>query len=188
MTVKQRLALLVSIASLGLGLVAGTGIYQMERVYKSANFGNENSVPALLALDSAFRSMADMRVQVLKYMVVPDQNSRAELERQIGDNTRNIDVALKSYERTIADDKDRELLDRDRSTIAAYIVMRDRCMGIARSGNNAEGLVQLLAARQTASDVWDAFVRHSEYNAELGAAAAKDANVIKASAFKWAIG
>lgn len=69
MNVKQRLTLLVSIAVVGLVGVATMGIVQISRVYQAANYGNENAIPSILALDSAFKPFANMRAQLWKSLL-----------------------------------------------------------------------------------------------------------------------
>jgi len=188
MNIKQRLTMLVAVAVMGLVLVSGVAIYQMGKLYTAANFGNANTVPSLLTLDSAFRPMADMRVRLLKYVVSTDPAARAEMERGLSSNAEQIDAALRSFEKYVSDSKGRELLERDKRTIAAYYVLRDKLIGIVRSGKQADALSEFFANSHVAGDVWVAFVEHAAYEANEGAAAAIEAERIKATASRWAIG
>ena len=134
MTVKQRLTMLVASAALGLSLVAGLGIFQIGRTFTSADYANVQTVPSLLTLDTAFRSMADMRALTFKYFLVTDPAGRTALEGKIQDDSAKIDQCLKHYQLIVADAKDREFLEADKKAIVEYASLRGDCIGLARSG------------------------------------------------------
>ena len=113
MTLKQRLTLLVSTASIGLIIVAILGLVQMSRVYKAANYANENTVPSILTLDTAFRAMADMRSQAWQHFLVKDISQKDEVEKKVQANDEIISKSLKAYEDLVTNDKDKELLAND---------------------------------------------------------------------------
>ena len=46
MTVSKKMLFLVFSALLGIVLLAGTGQYQIDRVFQAANYGNDNTVPS----------------------------------------------------------------------------------------------------------------------------------------------
>jgi methyl-accepting chemotaxis protein len=187
MTVKQRLTLLVSLAVLGLVLVSGLGMYQLRRVFVAANFGNDNTVPSLLTLDTAFRSMSDLRTQYLKYAIVKDAQSRQGIEQGVAANKSRIEEALTHYGTLVSNDDDKAMLDADRKAIQDYEAMGDRSMGLVKSGKVSEGIDTLLAGGALAKVTWDAFVSHADFNAKLGAQGADRADSIESTGFTTSI-
>jgi methyl-accepting chemotaxis protein len=187
MTVKQRLTMLVASAALGLSLVAGLGIVQIGRTFKSADYANVSTVPSLLTLDSAFRSLADMRALTFKYFLLTDAESRTALEGKIQDDSAKIDLSLVHYQSIVSDAKDRELLEADKKAIVDYAALRGRCIGAVRSGRAADGVAEWLSSAKIANAVWDAFTQHSEYSAQLGSQAAVEATQVQKSAILLSI-
>jgi len=187
MNVKQRLTLLVSIAVAGLVGVAVMGIVQISRVYAAANYGNENAIPSILALDSAFKPFANMRAQLWKSLLEADPAKRAELHVSILENSKKAQDALSHYEKMISDDKDRQMWETDKKVLADYFALRDKVLERAANGKNAEALELMLANARTAEVVWNALTVHGAYNEELGKKGAEDALAIRRSAVLLAI-
>jgi methyl-accepting chemotaxis protein len=182
MTVKQRLTLLVGLAALGLCLVSGLGVFQIKRTYEAANYGNSNTVPSLLTLDSAFKALADMRALTFKYFLVQDPKVRGDLEKKIQDDSAKIEAALKSYEKIASDPKDKEMYEADRKAIANYHELRLHCMGLVAAGKQQEGGADWLAGVQVANAVWNTFVAHGELNAKLGLDSQQEAQKVQKTA------
>lgn len=182
MTVKQRLSLLIASATLGLLLVAGLGIIQIGRTFDSANYGNENTVPSLLTLDSAFRPMAAMRTQMWQHFATTDPAKKAVIEQKFVDNSKKIEVYLTNYERLLTNAKDKEYLENDRKTVAAFKVLCDEGLKLSNTGKETDATNLVLKNQAIPEAVWDAFETHSDFNAQLGAQGAEMARSVKKSA------
>jgi len=187
MTLKQRLTLLVSTASIGLIIVAILGLVQMSRVYKAANYANENTVPSILTLDTAFRAMADMRSQAWQHFLVKDISQKDEVEKKVQANDEIISKSLKAYEALVTNDKDKELLANDKKTISDYMVFRSKAFALSRDGKTDEAAAYFFANGAVAKAMWEAFQMHANFNADLGAAAAQEAIRIQRSAVASAV-
>jgi methyl-accepting chemotaxis protein len=85
MTISNRLLMLVCTALCALLLVAGTNMYQAERVYAAANYGNENTVPSLVTLDQAVAALGRMRVRMYRFTLLDDPAQRARLAPLVGE-------------------------------------------------------------------------------------------------------
>jgi len=184
MTVVQRLTMLISIVVVGLFSVAGVGLYQMDNVFKAANFTNVNVVPSILELDKGFSALALLRTQVWQYIAITDKKEMAEWESKMNSNLQVIQSALNTYEKEdIADSKDKELLAADRASLGEYETLRAKVLGLARENKNNEARDLLLGNQAVLAKVWDAFEAHRQYNAEIGKHSAEEALSIKSSAF-----
>jgi len=109
MTIAQRLIALVATALLGLAAITGIGLWQMDRVYNAAIFANENTVPSLEALDHAARAIANLRLATLRHTMVTDSVAMEEIEKKQEESIQQFQQAMKEYEPTIVDEKDRGL-------------------------------------------------------------------------------
>ena len=139
MTVTQRLYLLVFSAVVGLISLAVLCLFQMEKVYTSANYANINTVPSLLALDEAFKELALIRAQVWQQMALNDDVKKAEVVQKINEEYGLIIEQFNLYEKEdIADDKDRVLLAVDRSTLEAYDTLRAKVLALSDEGKVEE--------------------------------------------------
>ena len=187
MNVKQRLTLLVSFAIAGLVGVAIMGIVQITRVYDAANYGNQNAIPSILALDSAFKPFANMRAQLWKSLLEADPGKRTELHASILENSKKAQDALNRYETRIIDSKDRQMWEADKKCLSDYFALRDKVIELSAKGKNAEALELMLANAKLAEAVWSSLTAHSVYSEELGMKNAQDAQGIRRSSVLLAI-
>lgn len=96
MTVAKRFFLLVGFFALGLVFVAGLGVYQTARVYNSASFGNDNTVPALIALDKVSAGVSQIRIGIYRHIFVgTDANKIAVIDRHLEEAENKVRASLK---------------------------------------------------------------------------------------------
>ena len=119
MTVSQRLYSLIASAVIGLMSLSGIGYYQVGKVFSSANFANENTVPALVALDDLRTNILQIRID-LNNIINTDNDKRSEFERTLAKNIKDVKDAIKLYETTIADEKDKFLFEQERTLFSQY--------------------------------------------------------------------
>ena len=187
MTVKTRLSLLIGSAVLGLFLVAGIGMFQINSVFNAANYGNTNTVPSIQTLDEAFRAVADLRSQAWMHFLVKTPEKKDEIERKIEVNKEKIAKALDAYQKLASDDQDRKMLEKDRSTIAVYYEYMLKAHALSRAGREQEGADFYLANTAVAAAMWNSFIEHTAYNAELGKKGEQEAGVALHRAVTYSI-
>ncbi|CAK0739360.1 methyl-accepting chemotaxis protein [Gammaproteobacteria bacterium] len=187
MTVAQKLYLLVSSAVVGLIGLSWLCYYQIGSVYTSANFANENTVPALVMLD-------DLKDHVLRIRIGLNNLLNAEIERRIGfektlaGDIRGVKEKMKEYESTIADDKDKALLEQERSLFSQYEPGIESILGEARQQQHDDKAREIIKnVRPTAEKLSDVINEHVIYNVTLSKKGANDALVAKSVAIKWSI-
>jgi len=184
MNVKQRLTLLVSIAVAGLVGVAVMGIVQISRVYDAANYANENTVPSLRVLDSAFKPYANIRAQIWMFWLEKDPAKSMALKQSMEANRKLIQVALEHYQSIISDDKDRQLLEADKKGLAEYFAQMEQITNALPQDRTMEQMQRL---PKLAAAVWANFEEHDSYNVELGRKGAEEAVRIRRDAIVLAI-
>ena len=175
MTVAARLALLVGTAFAGLLLIAGLGQVEMGRVYDSANYGNVNSVPSIVALNKAIVAVDNVRTGLFKHILQSDPAKIAAVEQDIARDHRKLEDALHAYEPLLSDDKDRALLAADRNALAEYDALRDKVQQLSRANRDEEARDLIMANQAILHRMADAFEAHMQYNIGLSAQGTREA-------------
>lgn len=187
MTMKQRLILLIASATVGLILLAGLAVVQINRVFTIANFTNVNVTPSLQVLQRAYEPLAMMRAQLWQHIAQDDKGRKTELEVQIRTSLAKVEDGLKAYEPLLADDKDRQLLQADRTALSAYLTLRDQALALSRDGKLAQARDLVMANLGVIGKLDDAMREHFDDNLEIGNRSAKEAQEVLGSAVMQAI-
>ena len=187
MTMKQRLILLIASAAVGLILLAGLAVIQINRVFTIANFTNINVTPSLQVLQRAYEPLAMMRAQLWQHIAQDDKGYKAELEGQIRTSLTKVEDGLKAYEPLVADDKDRQLLQADRTALSAYLTLRDQALALSREGKSAQARDLVMANLGVIGKLDDAMREHFDYNLEIGHRSATEAQEVLGAAVMQAI-
>ncbi|MBP5988238.1 MAG: methyl-accepting chemotaxis protein [Azonexus sp.] len=168
MTLSKRLLILMGTSILALIIVTALSLYEMGRVYKAANFGNENVVPSILLLDEAILSFGQLRVRVYRHVLTKDPKAQAEVEATIEKGLQNVEKALKAYEPMVMSPEDQRLLDEDVKTANAYKEFLKPLLADSRQGKTEDAIHKLQEATAVAKHLNEALEAHMEFNAELG--------------------
>ena len=123
MTVTKKMTLLVAAAILGLIGLAWLGQNRMDMVYEKTNFTNVNSVPAIVILSRAAESFGRLRVRVYRHVLNTDLTKLSEIESLVREADNGVSKALKDYEITIADAKDKQMLENDSAAFNEYLLI-----------------------------------------------------------------
>jgi methyl-accepting chemotaxis protein len=187
MTVAQRLYLLVFAAIFGLIGLAGLGYYQIGKVYEDANFANDNTVPALVALGKMQQELGRLRVRGYRYVLVTDATVRAEIEKKIAEANEGVGKALKEYEPTIESDKDRAMFNAEKGSYAEYWADLGQVIAAAKANHKDEAIDLLVKNAPAAEKVNAEMDAHVQFNIDLGNKGAAAAMATKATALKMSI-
>ena len=167
MTVAQRLYLLVFAAIAGLVAVSALTLYQMGKVYDAANFANVNSVPALVDLDRALVAFEEMRLYTARHILSSDKAKMANRESSIKTERDAVVKALKDYESTLTDDKDRQMLGEETETFNEYLNGLEPILELSRSGKKEEAHNALESNTAIAQKLNGQLTAHMHYNITL---------------------
>lgn len=168
MTIAQRLYGLIFAAVIGFISLLSVSIFQMNKVYSSANYGTVNIVPSLLALEQANNNFGLMNIRLWQYMALKDPDTKKSVLDEISTLDRKILDPMDLYEKKyISDDKDRDLLRTDRDGISAFLVMRAKVMALEIEGKSEQARDLVLSNRSLGSKVRADFEAHQNYNMQL---------------------
>ena len=185
MSVAQRLYVLVISAVIGLVGLAVLGYSEINGVFTSANFANANTVPSLVTLDNLTENFQKLRISLYKAatLTATEVNELAASVEDINKNVRNVKDALRHYDSDVADDRDRQLLDQEKSLFAVYESGVGTVLSELQQQHTDQALTLLKTAlKADAIRLSDAIDEHISYNVSLGQKGAIAAVTTKNSA------
>ena len=179
LSVSGKLWLLAGLSVVGVGVLAVTSRLEMARVYTSASYANDNTVPSLLVLHEASDHFSQQRALFWKRLTQTDPGRSAELERQLQSERQATYEALKHYEPLVSSEHDRSLLDADRTALHALNELFDKAVVLAQAGKAGDARDLVMENQATVQSVIANFVAHREYNKQLGQTGAEDAQRVE---------
>jgi methyl-accepting chemotaxis protein len=183
MSAFKRLYLMVAMSLVGLLMIVGISWYQTDRVFTAANYGNINSVPSLLDLNSAYVPFSQIRVWAWQHIAADDDKSKAELDAKIAAMRPKVEEAFKRYETNdLTNDQDRALLAADREALTEYWKVIDKTLDLSRQKKNDEARGYQFANSGASQKLVAAFDAHMKFNIDQASAGAADAVKTKGAA------
>ena len=182
LSVSSKLWLLAGISLLGIAILATTSRLEMARVYTSASYANDNTVPSLLVLNEAIENAAQQRVHFWQRLMQTDPTRAAEIERRLQQDRQSTYTALKHYEPLISDDQDRSLLTADRTALQALNELFDKALSLARAGKASDARDLVMENLTIVDAVSNDFAAHREYNEKLGQQSAVEGKQVESTA------
>jgi methyl-accepting chemotaxis protein len=177
MTLTQKMLTMIFSTLLGLLGLAVFSQWQMNKIYLTTNFSNENAIPAIVALDKAYSAFTALRITVYQHIQTSDNSKKLEFDQRISAARARIDEALKDYEPMIIDERDRQLLAADRAAMTDYDGFIGKILAYSRAHQDQEAFDTAISGGSIPAKVNDTIEAHRQYNVELGkkstAAAAK---------------
>jgi methyl-accepting chemotaxis protein len=182
MTITQKIVSLILSALVGVILLAGVAQYQINKVYEAANFANENTVPALKALDELRKHVLTMRITIRSHTLANDPAKKEDFDKSIQKSMAGAEAALKDYAGTLAGEKDTALFNAEKSAYEEYIQSANSILAASRKNNyeEANGLIE--KSREISAKLYGAIDEHFDFNMKLGDAGSATAVATKSAA------
>jgi methyl-accepting chemotaxis protein len=182
MSVANRIYALILAAAVGLFSLAGISYYQMNKVYDSTNYANVNTAPSVAVLDEALAQFEQLNSLIWQHMLNTDNTKMLAIEEKVAETHQKLTDTLKSYEKQLSNEKDKEMLDSDLASLAEYDQMGSQVL--TQSLENKKNIARdtLLAGYKKIEKVQTALSDHRKYNFELGTQSAIEAANAKQNA------
>src|SRR5450830_650868 len=179
MTIAKRLYLLIVFIGVMIGLLAGVGLYQVNKVYTAANYSTVNTVPSIIDLDTAMVALWDIRRSYWMSLASQDPTQKKVAQKEIAESRIKMTNALDKYEKEdLSDDKDKALLDQDRKTASVFNNSIDKVLALDNEGKSEEAHTEIMKDQSSVMMVFSALDAHRLYNLELGRAGSDEAKKI----------
>jgi methyl-accepting chemotaxis protein len=178
MTIAKKLILLIIVAILGLLIIGGIGLRQMNTINQSTIAANHDTIPSIIKLYQVRGRVQSMRIENRNHLLAPNETEKHKAEEKFAEYRKEALAFMDEYTATmLSDDKDKELAQVDRALIEEYAENVGKpIMALSRQNKVEEGRELLLGSgREIAMKLSDALAAHSKFNADLAAAHAKEA-------------
>ncbi|WP_153110005.1 methyl-accepting chemotaxis protein [Propionivibrio limicola] len=187
MTIAQRLIALIVASITALVLLSGVSYFQTDKVYRQANYGNENTVPSIETLHSASLAFYQIRTLVLYHILTTHmgtQNSsiKAEFDAKIAEKATEVEKELQNYEKLVSNDEDRRLLDAEKAAFADYKKFLEPALAASREFRTEAAMEEIARNPELPKKVANALEAHMHFNEDLGNKEAEAATAEKSSA------
>ncbi len=188
MTIAQRVIALIAAALICLIALTGVSYFQMNKVYVQANYGNENTVPSIEELHRATNSFFQARTQVLYHILsshIASNNAdeiKRDFDKKIKESLAQMEKALKDYESLVSNEKDKRLLDAEKSLFETYRNSIEPVLAASREFRTDAAMEEVGKTGDTPAKLAAALEAHMKFNDDLGDKVAKEAAEIKGSA------
>ncbi len=185
MSIKQRMYLLMSAATLGMVILAGMSVIQLNRVFQAANFATANVVPSLISLDKTSNDFLNIRVRAWQHLGTPDTALKSKLAAEMTDLNSKLNERLDQYEKNlVADDKDKAMAQEDRAAAQGFEQVRSKALELDNAGKPDEARAYLLTNVEAGNRFITAVKAHNDYNIQL-AKQAESAGIALSSQARW---
>ncbi|MDH2435423.1 methyl-accepting chemotaxis protein [Pokkaliibacter sp. MBI-7] len=168
MTISKKMILLVLFALLGILVLSGLGQYQLRQVYGAASYGNDNTVPSLLALRGMESAAKDQIRLMYKHILTPDDQGMKSIDDELAQTEKSLATATEDYRALLSNDDDKKMLEKDLADLAAFKDVRERVLRLSR-GNQTDAARDLILANSAIINTLTSdFEAHVKFNADLG--------------------
>lgn len=190
MTVAQRINFMTASVLLGVILLSGLLLYQMDKVYERANTGNTNIAPSLVILGELRRNFLQIRVLVRDHILSPDPARKDEIEITLNHFIKQVSSSIKSYELNgcqgvscIADDKDKEFINQIEEIYEAYLSNLPPVLKESRKGREGMFAAHKILLRPQSLDNGEKLIKriedHIKYNIVLSKLSSSESLKVK---------
>jgi methyl-accepting chemotaxis protein len=186
-TIAQKMISLVVSALIGILLLAGLAQYQINHVFEKANFANHNTVPAMKYLGVMQTNILYIRLSVSQNAELKTVDEKTASEEKIKKYMTTADNAFKDYESTIADEKDKQMFEKEYTAFKKYMDILPPILAASRANQTEENLRLRAISRDFSGGALDSITEHLDYNIKLGQAGADAATKTKSEAVMTSI-
>lgn len=121
LTIAHRIILMICVSVLSLLLVGFVGLFVVQRGSDSIKAISEGAMPRIQTLGEARQIFMEARVNMYAIFLNTDEMEMDALEQRLGGHVGEINMKLKNYEKLIASDEDKKLLEADIANVNAYM-------------------------------------------------------------------
>ena len=182
MTIAQRLIVLIASTTLCLLLLSGLSYLQMDKVYRAANYGNEDTVPSMLTLDRAATAFYRLQHWMLTHAVSHDAKKKVDIDKRIEQETARVEQELKNYAELVSDDEDRRLLAENQRLFTEFKDVVAAVVALSWDYEQENAILKVAEKQPLADALSGQFAKHKLHNEALGKREAEAAAATKRQA------
>lgn len=184
--IASKVYLLIVCCMIGIVLIVGIGLHQLNRIHASGSVAFDNTVPSFNTLYQTRVHFNRLQIAAFNHVLNTDDAAMVALESQIQELRSDIDKAFTLYdEKYVFDEQDRRLTKFVATAIKDYYSGLDIALMLSRkSGATVSSDAQTLLEQQAPKlrKIEEAFDLAIDYNDQLAKLASADAASTKQSA------
>ncbi len=182
MTISKQLMLLLSIAIVGVCIIFGIAIKNMNSIYEETNYANINSIPSIDLLNDTLQNGYRLRLNLWEHISQTETSEMEKSEKAILKVKDSIDAALKTYETMISNEEDRANLAKDKEALGKAYEAIQNVIKLSRENKNEEAAKLLNKSRPILLDFTKALDAHIALNIDVSKKMALEAEKEKKDA------
>ena len=188
MTITQRVIALIAAALLGLAALTGINYIQLDKVYKEANYANENTVPSIEVLHRASIAYYQIRTLTLYHILsshIASNNAdevKRDLDKKIKEAVAEMQKHLKDYEALVSGAEDKRLLDHEKTLFAEYAKGLEPVLVTSREFRTDAAMEEITKLGDLPARLAAALEAHMKFNEDTGQTKAREAAREKSNA------
>jgi len=169
MSITKRLTLTLMLALIGMLLVGGIGVWQLNQAQQRFDYVSSNTFPSVKAMNEAQHALTELRVAILKVVVATDQQQKELAQAAISSADKRFDTTMADYQaNNISSDTDRQMLDADKAAMTNYRSMRDKAMAELQNNQRDQAVKTLFVdGVEIAKKLTKAIDDHMQFNFQL---------------------
>jgi methyl-accepting chemotaxis protein len=187
LSISQRLYALIVVGIVSMALLVGLNIFQMQRLFDAANYGNENSLPSLSTLNTILSTFSEQRVLLYRHSLTWEQEKKDEIEKRLKAVVEKRNQALQHYVQLVSGDQDKALFDKESALIKSYDEGVATVLDFSQKSMGQLALDELLHLAAIAEKINSAIQEHITYKQALAKAGAETALDTKTSTMVQAL-
>ena len=181
--VAARLRIVVGTAIVSLVVVFLIGLYNAHVLRESREFLHTNIMPSLQANNDVQREFLELRLGVLYHITRQEPDKKRLAEGRIEAAQAKILKEFEHYEKNyVVDDKDRELLQKQRHALSDYMVSIADPLQYSRENDQVRLWGYLPRTEATVSRLAEAIEAHKDYNRTMAEAQISSAETLDSRA------
>lgn len=167
MTVAKKMLFLIGAALLGIFILAGAAQIQIDKVFEETNYTNENVLPSMILLAKIQNDIYRTRISLNRHILNTDTAQSKQIEQSMQESIAKVRGGFKEYEALLADDKDKELLNKESDSFERYLKHIPAIIAVSEK-NQTEQARDLMEAAVADAQVASAAVdEHMTYNIKI---------------------
>jgi methyl-accepting chemotaxis protein len=163
-------------------MIVGIGQRQISKVYSTASYAQLNSVPSLIAIESATKTFGQVRVRTFRHVLNDDESKWQKLEAELEESARGLDKALIDCESKLSDDEARRFYQVELKSWKEYRAALPLILELSKKLDKRAAKKALDGVTTVGRVLQDTLESHGRHNAKLADAKASSAAELKESA------
>lgn len=187
MKISQRMILLIVISVLGMILLTGNTIVQLNKLSFQINNISDNVMPSIKILGNAGKELAETRNSVLAHIMAVDATKKSTIEEDYKGNYQSLMKSLEQYAPLVVDAEDRDYLNKIQQNVTELGGKFNEMIAVSRNGQTEDAMHLANNSRDLFKATQKLLDSHIEFNQKVAVKSKEDAKNVNSTAIQLSI-